>query len=654
MPDQKKASGPVTLYRREDGIAVVLIDNPPVNATSAAVRQGLQRAIGKVAEDSAVRGVVLACKGRTFVAGADISEFGKPPVEPHLPDLCLLIEQSDKPWVAALHGTALGGGLELALACRGRVAAPDTRLGLPEVTLGLIPGAGGTVRLPRLIGAEAALDMIAGGKPVPAKRALELGLVDELAGDDLLATAAALALRLAEDRPDARKAAAVGNPSAFAEQKRKIADRARGQNAPLAAIEAVENAVKMSVEDALAAERALFTKLKADPQSAALRYVFFAERSATKMPRLRDVAPRPVTHIGVVGGGTMGAGIAAAVLLAGLPVTMIERDGKSLDTGLGRVKEILSDSHKRGLIDADRLAALVGDLEGATDYAALSRADLVVEAVFEEMEIKREVFASLDAATRPDAVLATNTSYLDVGEIAESVADPSRVLGLHFFSPAHVMKLLEVIHPPKVADDVLATGFALGKRLKKLTVPAGVCDGFIGNRIMSAYRRDCEAMLLEGALPRQIDAAMRDYGFPMGIFQMQDLAGLDIAWAMRKRRAATGKDAGYVDIADRLCEAGRFGRKTGRGWYDYRDDPKGAPDPEVEELVQDASKRAGVRRRDFDGAEIIDRILRAMTAEGEKVLSEGIAASPEAIDVVMINGYGFPRYRGGPMFAMRG
>ena len=612
-------------------------------------------AIKNTDADENIQAVVLICLGRTFIAGADIREFNKPPQPPLLPDIIKILEKTAKPWVAAIHGTALGGGLEIALGCAYRIATPDAKLGLPEVNLGLIPGASGTVRLPRLIGVEAALDMIASGKPVSGNKALSLGLVDRVANGDLTQAAMAFAENISTKPTRASRITAPVrapvDPAVWNAKKSVIQNKARGQMAPLAAIQAVENAYTLSNEQALAEERALFTELKNSAQSKALRYVFFAERSVSKVGRLQGVAPREISRIGIVGGGTMGAGIAAACLLSGLPVTLLERDDKSLSAGIARVQATLKDSHKRHLIDAAQLAAMRAGLIGTVDYAALANADLVIEAVFEDMDVKKDVIVRLDAATRPDTILATNTSYLDVGQIAEAVADPSRVLGLHFFAPAYIMKLLEIVHPPRVADDVLATGFALAKRLGKIAVPAGVCDGFIANRMMSAYRRQCEYMLEDGALPQDIDTAMVDFGFPMGVFAMQDLAGLDIAWAMRKRHAATRPaDARYVDIADRLCEMGRFGRKTGRGWYDYSDHAKGRPAPAVEQLILREAARKGIARQTFSRDQMRARILSIMQQEGQRILDEKIAESEPAVDVVMVNGYGFPRWRGGPMY----
>ena len=435
----------------------------------------------------------------------------------------------------------------------------------------------------------------------------------------------------------------------------KLVARARGQNSVIRGIAAVADAVRLSGSAALNNEQDIFVSLMGDPQSAALRYVFFAERSVTKVVKLKGVRPRDVRHVGVIGGGTMGAGICVALLLAGLSVTMIERDADACAAGQERVSDMLSASMKRGLISKDKRAALLGMFTGDFVYGALENVDLVIEAVFEDMKVKKRVFAELDRVTKSEAVLATNTSYLDVNEIAASVKDPSRVIGLHFFSPAHVMKLLEIVQPDGLADDVLATGFALGKMLRKISVPAGVCDGFIGNRILTAYLRECDYMVEDGATPEDVDAAMKAYGFPMGIFAMQDMAGLDIGWAARKRRA-TMRDPKerYVRIADRICELGRFGQKTGSGWFKYpKGSRRGEPDPIVEAIILEEAAASGVTRRSFTAKEIIDRILGVMVLEGEAIVAEGVAQSSEAIDVVMVNGYGFPRHKGGPMFAAK-
>ncbi|GGE78921.1 enoyl-CoA hydratase/isomerase family protein [Stappia taiwanensis] len=648
-----KLSDPVTISQKGD-LAIVTIDNPPVNATSQAVRAGLLEAVKRIEAMPEVAAVVLACAGRTFVAGADITELGKPPREPHLPDVIAAIEASRVPWVAAIKGAALGGGLEIALGCHGRVAARGAKLGLPEVTLGIVPGAGGTVRLPRLIAGADALDMITTGKPVSAEKALTTGLVDAVAEDDLLEAATARAGALAaEGRPvalldrDPVAPLADADWDAAADRLRK---KARGQASPLEALAALRDSANLPAREALTRERARFLRLSGSEEAAALRHVFFSERRAGASLKAAEAAPADLGHVGVIGGGTMGAGIAAALLLSGSRVSLIERDEASCAAAAGRITGILEGSHKRGLLDDAGLADATARLETGSDYAALTPCELVIEAVFEDMDVKTEVFARLDAIMAPDAILASNTSYLDVNALAARTARPERVIGLHFFSPAHVMKLLEVVRTDVVSDRALATAGALAKRLRKTPVVAGVCDGFIGNRIMSAYRRECDFMLEEGALPWQIDAAMRDFGFAMGIYAVQDMAGLDVAWAMRKRRAATRPaDERYSRIADRLCEMGRFGRKTGAGWYSY-EDGKPVPDPLVEGIILEESERLGIARRDFSEADIIARIMSLMQAEAQAVLDEGIAEGPTDIDVTMILGYGFPRHKGGPMF----
>jgi 3-hydroxyacyl-CoA dehydrogenase len=641
----------VTVEAR-DGVAVVTIDNPPVNAAGLAVRAGLMDAVARIDADPALGAAVLIGAGATFVAGADIAEFDRPPEPPHLPDVVAAIEGAAKPWVAAIHGAALGGGLELALGCRRRIAAPGTRLGLPEVTLGLIPGAGGTVRLPRLIATRDALGLVAGGKPVPAAEAQALGLIDAVADGPLLDAAIALA-RDAAAAPAEPPLIDRSPREPLADWEAEIAARrrrARGQASPVEAVEALRDAITLAPVEALAAERARFLRLRSSDQARALRHVFFAERALARPADLKGVAPRPTARTGVVGGGTMGQGIATALLLAGRDVTLVERDADARARAEAAVRANLAEARSRGRLDAVAEAAAGARLRGATDLAALAHVDLVIEAVFEDMAVKTELVARLGATLRPEAIIATNTSYLDVNAIAAAAPEPARVIGLHFFSPAHVMRLLEIVRPDGVAPDVRATGFALARDLGKVAVEAGVCEGFIGNRVMSAYRREADFMLEEGALPQEVDAAMTAFGFPMGVYAMQDLAGLDIAWAMRKRLAATRDPAArYVAIADRLCEAGRFGRKTGAGWYRYVDG-KPRPDPAVEAEILAESAAKGLARRAFAPDEIMARLLGAMRREGDALLAEGIAAGPEAVDVVMVNGYAFPRWRGGPMF----
>lgn len=634
----------VVSVTEQDGVAVVTIDNPPVNATSQAVRQGLIDALAQTEADPIITAVVLACAGKTFVAGADVSEFGKPPVAPHLPDVIDAIESASKPWVAALHGTVLGGGLELAIGCHARVAATGTRLGLPEVTLGLMPGAGGTVRLPRLVPATKALEMIAGGKPITAEGALEAGLIDELASGDLTQAAIALAQKTTL-APTSSCPLRPFVQSAYDASRAKILAKAGQQLAPQMAVAAVDRALTLPVADARGAEREAFLTLKESDQSAALRHIFFAERKTLSDPRTK-VTPRPSHHIGVIGGGTMGAGIAAACLLRGLPVTLVEQSTDRAEAARATIAKTLKGSAKRGVIsDAN---ATLSQLTTTTSFTALQDADLVIEAVFEDIDVKQNVFLQIEAVARPDAVIATNTSYLDVNAIAAVLRDPSRAIGLHFFSPAHVMKLLEIVLPDTVSEDVVATAAALSKRLGKIGVLAGVCDGFIGNRIMSSYRHEADVLLMEGALPDQVDAAMRGFGFAIGIYQMQDLAGLDIAWAMRKRRLADhGRPEDYIPIADRLCEAGRLGRKTKAGWYDYSQAGQVTSDFVADVIATERGSHGGPIKT-FSTDDIITRLLGRMRIEAQAVLSEGIARCAEDIDVVMVNGYGFPRWRGGP------
>lgn len=643
---------------RKDHIATVTVSNPPVNALSHAVRSGLMEAWKTLESDDDIKAVVLICDGRTFIAGADIREFDSAPKEPHLPDLIASIEGSRKPWIAAVHGTALGGGCEVTLGCHYRVAVPAAKFGLPEVNLGLIPGAGGTVRLPRLIGVEKAVEWVTSGKPVNAVEAQNLGLVDALSPeDDLAGFAREFALeKLADPLPVAvsRRAFEVApDPEKSKAILSGVRAKVRGQLSPVEAAAAVLDAVTLPAEEAFRRERERFHMLKQSEQSAALRHVFFAERSTAKISELKDIAPRNVSNCGVIGGGTMGAGIAAAMLLAGLDVTMIERDASAAASGEIRVQKILDGAHTRGLISDDQRASILAAFSARHDYDALGKSDLVVEAVFEDMEVKKSVFEQLDRVCSADAILATNTSYLDVDEIASACSNPHRVLGLHFFSPAHIMKLVEVIKTDAVSPQTLATGFALAKRLKKVPVLAGVCDGFIGNRILANYRKQCDYMLEDGASPQDIDTAMRNFGMAMGPFEMQDMAGLDIGWANRKRLAPTRDPRErYVKIADRICELGRFGQKTGAGWYQYPSGSrKGIPDPVVDRIIAEEREAAGISPRTFTMNEIQSRILQAMVTEGEKILAEGIARSAADIDMVFILGYGFPRWRGGPMFA---
>jgi 3-hydroxyacyl-CoA dehydrogenase len=636
-----------------NGILLIEIDHPPVNTLSTDVRKGLLAAVahGETAAD--VVAMVIIGAGSIFIGGADIREFGAPPAEPVLPTVLAAIENAGKPVVAAINGAALGGGLEVALATHRRIAGPKATLALPEVKLGIVPGAGGTQRLPRLIGIPAAIDLIATGRIVSASEALKLGIVDQIETGDLRVAAIAEARALVGT--DLRRVGASVVPPATTDAidaaASKALARARGQNAPREAVRLVRLSAERPFADGLADERRTFLALRGSEQATALRHVFFAERAAVKLPGLEDITPRTVETVGVVGLGLMGSGIATCALDAGFTVIGIEPSEDAAAKGRSRIEGLLDRALQSGRIDdagkADRMRRLMANAK----FESLNNVDLVIEAVFDDLAVKTDLFARLDGIVRPDAILATNTSYLDPDRIAAATARPERVLGLHFFSPANVMRLLEVVRCGRTAPDVLATGLAVAKRLRKLPIVCGVTEGFIGNRIFSAYRREAEFLLEDGALPQQIDAAMEAYGFAMGPFAVFDLAGLQIAWARRKRQAATrDPKARYVDIADHLCEAGRLGLKAGRGWYRYRDG-KREVDPEVTALIEQRRAAKGLTARSISDDEIRQRLLGAMAAEGGALLSESIAARASDIDLVMINGYGFPAHKGGPMFA---
>ncbi|WP_345795899.1 3-hydroxyacyl-CoA dehydrogenase NAD-binding domain-containing protein [Castellaniella sp. MT123] len=650
----------VVSWRREGPVLVVTIDHPPVNALGVEVRRGLLAAIEAAEADASTQAVLLLGAGRNFIAGADIREFGQPPQAPLLTDVCNRIEACTKPVVVAIQGAALGGGLEVALAAHYRLALPGAKFGLPEVTLGLLPGAGGTQRAPRLIGIQAALTLMLDGKPMGAPQALTLGLVDRLGStadalqeglaytQELLAAGA-----LARPTRDRRIAASDVDAArqAIAAARAALNKKYHGLFSPARIIDAVEAVLDQPFAAGLRLEREYFLQCLGTPQRQALVHAFFAEREAAKIPEASRAQPRPVDRIGIVGGGTMGAGIAVAMLDAGLSVVMVERDVESLDRGRANVAKVYDSLVSRGRLDPAERDRRLGGFSGATDYMALSAVDLVVEAVFEDLGVKSAVFAELDRVCKPGAVLATNTSYLDIDRIAATVSRPRDVIGLHFFSPANIMKLLEIVVPGAVADDVVATGFALARRLKKVAVRAGVCDGFIGNRILAVYRQAADYMMADGASLYQIDRAVRDFGFPMGPFQVTDLAGGDISWATRKRRAATrDPQLRYVPIADRLCERGWFGQKTGRGWYRYPEGSRtGQEDPEVQAIVAEERNKMGAVQRSFTDDDIIRRYMAAMINEGANVVHEGIALRPLDVDVAMLYGYGFPRHRGGPM-----
>ncbi|KAB1078026.1 3-hydroxyacyl-CoA dehydrogenase NAD-binding domain-containing protein [Methylobacterium soli] len=630
------------------GVAVLTLAHPPVNALGAALRAGLDAALAEATRDEAVRAIVIAAEGRVFVAGADIGEFGKPPRPPMLPEVLARIEASPKPVVAAIGGAALGGGLELALACHARVVGPGARLGLPEIKLGLIPGAGGTQRLPRLVGPEAAFALMLGGEPLEAGKALALGLADALEPGDLVAAARVQALRLAEAGSWSRERAERLDPGARAGFEAAAAEALRrSPDSPnvAALADAVRAGFDLPFGEALAVERARFLALLDDPRAKALRYAFFAEREAARVPGLsRDTPRRPIRKAAVIGAGTMGGGIAMCFAQAGIPVTVIEAEEPALARGLDRIRALYAASRARGSLSAEAEAERLGLIGGAIGLERAGEADIVVEAAFEDMAVKTGIFATLDRVARPGAILATNTSYLDLDAIAAATARPQDVIGLHFFSPANVMRLVEVVRGAATAPDVLATGLDLARRLGKLPVTVGVCFGFVGNRMLARRSAAAERLLLEGALPHAVDAAIRDFGFRMGPFAMADLAGLDIGWRTRK---ATG---GVAPVADALCAQGRFGQKTGRGFYRYPEGARaGERDPEVEALIEAESARRGIARRAFAPEEIVARLMYPMVNEGARILEEGIAARPGDIDTIWLNGYNWPAWRGGPL-----
>ncbi|MGF6214416.1 3-hydroxyacyl-CoA dehydrogenase NAD-binding domain-containing protein [Comamonas sp. 4034] len=654
------AENAVVTTAREGRVLVVTINNPPVNALSQAVRQGLADAVAQAQGDDEVKAVLLVGSGKAFIAGADIREFGKPAMPPSLPDVLMQLESSDKLVIAAIHGPALGGGLEVALSCHYRLAVSGAKLGLPEVQLGLLPGAGGTQRTPRLIGVKAALDLMLSGRHAGAEEALAMGLVDQVApaGADARSAGLAYANQLLDDKAPVRRtreAAALADKAAAQAEldaaKAESAKKNRGLFSPGKIIECVQGALDLPFDEGMKNERKLFVQCLESPQRAGLIHAFFAERETAKIPEAKAAAPRALNTIGVVGGGTMGAGITVAALDAGLPVVMVERDDESIARGRANVEKVYDGLIAKGRMTAEKKAAIMARYSGSTDYAALAQVDLVIEAVFEEMGVKKAVFAELDKVCKSGAVIATNTSYLDIDAIAASISRPQDVIGLHFFSPANIMKLLEIVVPAKVSADVVATAFELAKRMKKIPVRAGVCDGFIGNRILAVYREAANYLMEDGASPYQIDEAVREFGYPMGPFQVADLAGGDIGWATRKRKAATrDPKARYVQIADRIAEKGWFGQKTQRGYYLY---PQGAragqQDPEVLAIVDAERQRAGVTPRSFSNEEIMRRYMAAMVNEGANVVREGIALRPLDVDVTFLYGYGFPRFRGGPM-----
>ena len=642
----------VTDLTREGDIAVLTIDSPPVNALSANVRNGLRDGVKQAASDPAVKAIVVICAGRTFIAGADIAEFGKAPTGATLPELQATLEGGPKPVIAAIHGTALGGGFEMALMCHYRVAVPSAKFGFPEIKLGLIPGAGGTQRLPRLSGIENALEVILSGSPFPAKQALEWGVVDTLVAEGKLRESAlAFARKVIDTHMPLRKIrdlndkieAARGQPEIFDKVRRDYARKYRGFDAWQAALRAVKAAVELPFDEGMKLERQAFLDLIPTDQSRAQRYVFFAERKAWKIADVPDdTAVLPIKKVGVIGAGTMGGGISMNFLNAGIPVTIIETAQAALDRGLATIRRNYDNTARKGRLTAADVTTRMGLLSFGLNLEALADCDLIIEAVYENMDIKKEVFRKLDKIAKKDAILASNTSYLNIDEIASVTSRPDRVLGMHFFSPANVMRLLEVVRGAKTAKPVIATVMQLARKIGKVAVLVGVCHGFVGNRMLAQRQREAQKLILEGAMPWDVDRVIYDFGLPMGPFAMSDLAGLDIGWSKDTSKSST--------IREILCEMDRRGQKTGAGFYDYDEARNAKPSALVEKIILDFAAKKGINRRAISDDEILQRCIYPMINEGAKILAEGKAQRASDIDIVWINGYGWPVYRGGPMF----
>ncbi len=652
-------SDAVTL-ERHGAIAVVRVNNPPVNALGIAVREGLQNSFEAAEADPEVKAIVLLCEGSTFMAGADIKEFGKPPKSPSLPEVVASIEAGSKPSVAVIHGTALGGGLEVAVSCHYRIALKSAKVGLPEVKLGLLPGAGGTQRLPRLVGVAKALDMIVSGNPIGAVEAHELGIVDELIEGDLLAAGMAYADKLIAEGKGARrtgertdKLEGADNAGAVAAKRAELEKKAPGLFSPQRCVSAVEAAFTLPLEEGLKRERELFGECLVSPQRNALVHAFFSERQASKIDDLpKDTPVREVNSAAVIGGGTMGVGIAMCFANVGIPVKVLEISEEAKEKAMQRCRDTYMMSVKRGSLTEELMNKRLGLIQGVTDYADLSDVDLAIEAVFEEMGVKQKVFEALDKHCKQGAILSSNTSSLDLNRIAEFTKRPQDVVGLHFFSPANVMRLLEVVRGEKTANDVLTTAMAVGKKLKKVSVPVGVCDGFVGNRMVFQYGRESEFLLEEGATPAQVDGALRKFGMAMGPFAMRDLSGLDIGLAIRKRQRETlSSDYKLPTILDKMAEAGMLGQKTGKGFYVYEAGSRTPKEnPDLPAILESASRDQGIERQQLSDEYILERTLYALINEGAKILEEGIAQRASDIDVIYLNGYGFPAHQGGPMF----
>ncbi len=642
-------------YEIVEGIGVITVDYPPVNALSHAVRSGIQTALRRAQSDES-EAILIVCEGRTFMAGADITEFGKPPKDPWLPELVDEIEASDKLVVAGIHGTALGGGFEVAISCHYRCAVETAKVGFPEVRLGLLPGAGGTQRTPRLAGVEAALELCTSGIPQSAQRAAELGLIDAIVPGEIRASALTYARELVDSNTEPRRTSRLDaepvDAAVFDGLRAKLAKKARGQTAPQRIVDCVEAAMNLSFADGCAKERELFMACMNDPQSAAMRHLFFAEREAAKIRGLsRDTKRRDVAKVGIIGAGTMGGGIAMSFANAGIPVTILDVNDAALEGGLAVVYRNYAVSVKRGKLSETAVAERRRRITGVTDYDEIRDVDLVIEAVFEDPDLKKKIFAKLDNVCKPGAILATNTSYQDVNAIASATKRPGDVLGMHFFSPANVMRLLEVVRGDETADDVLATTMAVAKAIGKVAVVSGVCYGFIGNRMFSPYMREAQLCLIEGASPEEIDAALYEWGMAMGPLSVADLAGIDVGYKARQALPEDQRgDPRASRVADALVELGRFGQKSGAGFYRYdAETRRQTPDPEVMDIVEREAKAAGIERRSIDAGEIVDRTILSLANEGLRILEEGIAQRPGDIDIVYVYGYGFPVHRGGPM-----
>jgi 3-hydroxyacyl-CoA dehydrogenase len=645
-------------FEKRGDVGIIWVNNPPVNAISVGVRAAIIDGVAKLAQDPEIKIGVLACEGRTFMAGADITEFGKPPLSPGLHEAINAVESSVKPIVAAIHGTAFGGGLEVALGCHYRVAIAGAKVGLPEVKLGLLPGAGGTQRLPRLIGIDAALGIIVSGDPVPAAQAAKAGVIDKIIEGDLLEGALDYARGLAAQKAPLRKVRDLKVDTAkipagfFDEARKRVAKEKKNLFAPQRIVDALEGAATLPFDKGMARERELFLQCAQNSQSKALQHVFFAERKAANVPNLdKNVAKRDIKSVAIIGAGTMGGGIAMNFLNVGIPVTLLEMKQDALDRGVGVIRKNYDNTAAKGKLTPEQVQQRMGLLKPTLSYDDLGDADLVIEAVFETMAIKKDVFAKLDKAVKKGAILASNTSYLSIDEIAGSTSRPSDVVGMHFFSPANVMRLLEIVRGAKTAQDVLLTIVDLAKRINKVGVVCGNRDGFIGNRMLGGYAYQASLMVLEGAMPEQVDAALRNFGMPMGVLQMSDLAGLDVGYKSRKDRDPASFDGRVTRSADLLVEMGRMGQKTQAGYYDYAPgDRTPRPSPVVADIIEKVSKEYGITRRKFTDEEIVERCFLALMNVGCDVLSEGVAYRASDIDIVYLYGYGFPAYRGGPMF----